>query len=550
LADFFKALVASPPVLLLCLGLALVLLGILGRSPIRAAPFVLGRFQRIVFAAIGLALGGTGLGLVLPGPAHFAISGKVVDKANGAPLSGAAVEAHDDATSDKPRNLAYTDDGGAFYLNYGQADEGRYIRLRVVKDNFAASTLYVLIKPARASVTFALAKTGFPGGLQAVAAGTPEAALDYTPLRSGQIVVWVVARPDYYSPAVATSFAKDFSTGKLVERQIPRETFVSQVNANPTDDSAPDLAFLDNYSLLEPLLQAKTVWLAWGEPRFATRGWWVIFKTTKHLTQARAFVRWLARAPGWQPRAKNVSIAPSDISTVQNASIMAIHDLLSGGQVALEALLDKDAARGRPVQEDASTQLSDVQPILTFGNSRIAFTLLAVIASSDSFYGMRHMIFIFRNQGAGWRILMIQPNAPMPDSEGVQGIEANPPLLRAFDSHIVSDQAEPPPPAAVLVAPPDRAMLPRFPHLPDIAWRSAASADASFIVESQFSDPGDEANWSVSNLTFAAVSRATQSFEERAPFGVGAQPHRWRIWTLGRSGTVSLTPWRTVLYTN
>jgi hypothetical protein len=194
--------------------------------------------------------------------------------------------------------------------------------------------------------------------------------------------------------------------------------------------------------------------------------------------------------------------------------------------------------------------VSDVQPILTFGNSRIAFVLLAVLASSDNFYGMRHMIFILRHEGAGWRILQMNLNAQIPNQAGVQGIDANPPLLRTFDSRIVSDLAEPPPPAAVLIDPPDHAVLPRFPERPDITWRSEASADASFIVESQFANPRDEANWSESYLTFAEISRAAQPYKEQAPFGVGAQPHRWRIWTLGRSGGVSVSRWRTLIYSN
>jgi hypothetical protein len=543
LSDIVKALVGSPPALLLCVGLVLMLLGILGRSPLPSVRFVLGRSQRIVVAAIGLALGGTGFTLLLPEPAHFAIGGKVLETAGGAPVPDAMVEAHDDATSDKPNNLAHTDDSGMFYLNYGKDDEGRYVRLKAVKENFEPRTHYVLIKRRQDPLTFNLARTA--------AAGVPqsEAALDFAPLRSGQIVVWLSAQPSNYSSAIATSFAKDFSTSKLVEREIPRESFVSRVKAKTADEPAPDIAFIDNYAQLEPLTNAETVWLAWGEPRFATHGWWLIFKDTKHLAQAQAFVRWLVRAPGWQPRAKNTSIPTEAIQVVQNTSIAALHAVMSGDQLGLEALLDRDAARSRPARADPSAQIKDVQPILTFGNSRIAFVLLAVIASGDSFYGMPHMIFILRNQGTGWRILQIETNVQMPDAEGVQGIDANPPLLRAFDSRIVGDRAEQLP-AAVLVDPPDRAVLSRFPEPPDISWQSEARADAYFIVESQFANRGDEANWSESNLTFAETSRATQPFKQRAPFGVGAQPHRWRIWTLGRSGAVSVSLWRILIYRN
>lgn len=53
-------------------------------------------------------------------------------------------------------------------------------------------------------------------------------------------------------------------------------------------------------------------------------------------------------------------------------------------------------------------------PILTFGNARIAFVILSAVGSGDRFYGTRRMICIFRNQGDGWRILQVDPNASAP----------------------------------------------------------------------------------------------------------------------------------------
>jgi hypothetical protein len=137
----------------------------------------------------------------------------------------------------------------------------------------------------------------------------------------------------------------------------------------------------------------------------------------------------------------------------------------------------------------------------------------------------------------------------MPDAENPEELQANARILGAFDSRIVGNREEAQPPAAVLVDPPDRAVLPRFPERPDIVWRSGASTDASFIVESQAAWP-DEAHWSESYLSFAEIPLNTQPFKEQAPFGVGMQPHRWRIWTLGPSGAISVSPWRTVIYSN
>jgi hypothetical protein len=342
------------------------------------------------------------------------------------------------------------------------------------------------------------------------------------------------------------------------------------VKSKSPDEPAPDVAFIDNYRELQPLLESKVVLSAWGTSRFPTNGWWVIFKDTRHLAKAKAFVRWLNRAPGWQPKAATDALSKQAREAVQRTAVAAFHAMMSGDHARLERLLDRDAARRRFVPIEANSRLSNITPILTFGNGRIAFVMLSAVGSGDSFYGLRQMIFIFRNQSDGWRILQMDPNARVPIVNPSQKIglppcnavvssrssclretdNILPPLLRAFDSRIVGERAEPPPPSAVLVDPADRAVLPRWPERPEIAWRSEGPTDSTFIVESQYWDPSGEGNWSVSDLTFADKSRGDQPSRQRAPFGVGMQPHRWRIWTLVPSGAVSVSAWRTILFSN
>ena len=376
-----------------------------------------------------------------------------------------------------------------------------------------------------------------------------DAGMDLTPIQTGRMVVWISSQTDsYYSPAVAASFAADFPRAELVERKISPDDFVSRVRSKSTDEPAPDVAFIDNYRQLQPLIESKVILRAWGTSRFPTRGWWVIFKDTKHLAKAKAFVRWLNRPQDWQPRATTGPLSKRTSETVERAAVAAFRAMLSGDQTGLERLLDRDAARMRLSPRDSNFRLNTVTPILTFGNGRIAFVILNALGSGDSFYGMRQMIFIFRNQGDDWRILQMDPNASAPF--GSSSREILPPLLRAFDGRILPERSEPRPPSAVLVNPPDRAVLPRWPERPEIAWQSEALTHSTFIVESQYSDPSEDGNWSVSNLTFANISRGNQPFRQRAPFGVGKQPHRWRIWTLVPSGEVSVSSWRTVLFSN
>ena len=173
------------------------------------------------------------------------------------------------------------------------------------------------------------------------------ASQDFSALRSGEVVVWISTAPRNNPGDFRKSFGADFPDGKLLVRDEPPETFVSDVERQQS--VAPDAAFVDNYQQLGPLLQAGRVWLAWGPSRFSGRGWWVIFKDTKHLAQAQAFIRWLAEAPGW-PRVTGNSIPADTGKILQEASISALHAFMDGDQARWKPcsmLMRREAALAR-----------------------------------------------------------------------------------------------------------------------------------------------------------------------------------------------------------
>lgn len=90
---------------------------------------------------------------------------------------------------------------------------------------------------------------------------------------------------------------------------------------------------------------------------------------------------------------------------------------------------------------------------------------------------------------------------------------------------------------------------PRFPQRPLISRRSEARGNVTFVIEYQFGW-SDVEHWTTSWLIFASLPHSAEPFSERAPFGQFRQPHRWWIWTLDRSGEVSLSEWRTINFTN
>ena len=71
---------------------------------------------------------------------------------------------------------------------------------------------------------------------------------------------------------------------------------------------------------------------------------------------------------------------------------------------------------------------------------------------------------------------------------------------------------------------------------------------ATYVIESQFGQPGRE-YWSSSAITVVPPDYGDPTVRMEAPFHVGRQPHRWRVWSISRAGVVSLSDWRTVDYT-
>jgi hypothetical protein len=369
-----------------------------------------------------------------------------------------------------------------------------------------------------------------------------QTTIDFAPLYKGAMNLWISSQSKNFPSQVVQEFHRDFPAFNLRDERVSPDAFSGAVSENAKDESHPDVAFIDNYRELHRLIAAKAVWLPWGRDRFRAIGWWVIFKDAKHIDQARAFFRWLSRSPHWHPmRVKRTTLSAEQIQAIQWTSSEASHRMLAGDTAALDLLLDKDAVRFRLAPADKGFELVDVKPILTFGSAETAFVILAAVGSGDEFYGVRYQAFILRNDSGDWRVLYFAENEDLGPGEE---------LFHTFDEKMTSDRKSPPPPKADLVSPPDKARLPRFPTRPTIEWTVVSSTGLSFIVESEFGQPGVEESWSKSALWFVEVPGNHQTFATTAPFGVGMQPHRWRIWTLNPSGGISISDWREIDFTN
>jgi hypothetical protein len=334
-------------------------------------------------------------------------------------------------------------------------------------------------------------------------------------------------------------FKRDFPNFDLDFKILERDAFVRALHSSQSGSPYPDMAFVDSDSELHPLLNNYAVVKMWGQPRFETDGWWVIFRQAKNFEAAKAFMLWLSQAPEWRPmRVSTVSISPADIALVQAISKEAVQDYVDVNPQSLSSIMDPEASHFDHFGDRIQT-LQSTEPLLTFGNSRLAFVLLAEVGEGERAYGMAHSAVILRKIGKSWKVLLFLPNSSIPEIESLLGI---------FDS-LGLDEG---PPDAVskvtLLAPADHARITRFPPS-EIEWTPVDPNPAAYLIESQFCQLRSE-YWSQSAVKVVSPVPYESSIRMEMSFGVGKQLHRWRVWAIDKSGIVSMSDWRVIDFTN
>jgi hypothetical protein len=371
--------------------------------------------------------------------------------------------------------------------------------------------------------------------------------------QGGTLTVWV---PNNYvrgrmddSTALVTNaypwgilqseFKRDFPNFDLDFKILDRDEFVHAFHASQPDPSYPDVAFVDNITELRPLMNNNAVMKMWGQPRLEYQGWWVIFRQAKNLEASKAFILWLSQSPQWRPmRVSTVSISPADISVVQAISKEAIQDFVDVNPHSLLSVMDSEASHFDDFGDRIRT-LQNIEPLLTFGNSRLAFVLLAEVGQGEKAFGMAHSAVILRKLGNSWKVLLFLPNRSLPDIEG---------LLGKFDRVGLDEGPPDAAPKVTLLAPADHARLARYPPS-DIEWSPVDPNLVTYVIESQFCQLRRE-YWSQSAVKVVSLIPYESSIRMEMPFGVGKQPHRWRVWAIYKNGIVSTSDWRVIDFTN
>jgi hypothetical protein len=372
-------------------------------------------------------------------------------------------------------------------------------------------------------------------------------------LQRGTLEVWVpqdvvmgrMGEPNvrvtvtYKWPTLLDDFKRDFPDFDLRFKILGRDDFARAFHSTERNPVYPDVAFLDNRSERGPLMKNDAVISMLGRSRFDYNGWWTILRGTKNLEAGRALMLWLSQSPHWQPwKARTAAMPPEDAAAVQSIAKEAVRSYEYTDAHSLSSLTDQEASHFNWESPPVRT-IAGMDRLMIFGNSSLAFVLLSTVSEAENAFGMSHSALVIRKVDDRWKVLLIL-------RESLPHLEA---LLKSFDNLGLRDgQAESPIPKVTLMKPADHAQIPRFPQF-DLEWESLDTRVAAYLIEYQLGQPEREF-WSISNIKFMRAPLGQFSITTKIPFGIGHQPHRWRIWAIGGTGAVSTSDWRTVDFTN
>ncbi|MGD0695176.1 MAG: redoxin domain-containing protein [Terriglobia bacterium] len=375
-------------------------------------------------------------------------------------------------------------------------------------------------------------------------------------LKQGQLTIWVPrtyvrgtqSLPsaeryyDYSWEGLQREFRADFPNFDLRFQELDLAEFIRAMHSFPPDVNFPDVAFVDNYGELRPLLKQNAVVQMWAQSRLQYRGWWVVFRQARNFAAGESFLLWASQRPHWTPWSVSTNtIDPADVTAVQELSQQAVRDFTNANAQSLESIMDPEAAAFEAFERERIHTLLSVEPLATFGNSRLAFVLLAAVGEGDQSFGLTHFGVFLRNTGTHWKVWFFLRDRPLPDLEQV---------LQSFDRLGLEEAGAQITPKVMLLAPADHAQLQRFPR-PEIEWSTVDAPLATYVVESQFSirNLGKEF-WGPSEIELVSPVSVGPSIRMQAPFGGGEDPHRWRVWAISKAGIVSTSEWRVMNFTN
>ena len=379
----------------------------------------------------------------------------------------------------------------------------------------------------------------------------------HTDSAQSAIVVWKVGSPHLgdtpkavVPPALHTSAAAMGYNLKL--ETFPAQGFAQIFFDAVRNNTEPDILAFDNYGIIDGIVtfagigsdQAIRKSLIKVTESFESLqdgrgGWEFLTSTSRNHRQARS----LALA-GLECKPE-LSRSPTEVDAaaleeVKAFSLSATQAYFERDQTKLDELSDGKYPDDSFHLPDRASKIHAARICGLWGNELIAFVNSVVVYENELSLGRKNMLVVAqRPPSKGWTLRVISEHPAV-----IRELYKQVPRLSRGRS---DDSIE----APELVSPPDQARFDkRFPRSerPDIEWTSAGSDVVAYLVESQFNFA--RSPWSSGYFRVYRGSRNEKTIKVKAEFGVGAQPHRWRVWAVSEGGEARISSWRTIIYTH
>ncbi len=380
------------------------------------------------------------------------------------------------------------------------------------------------------------------------------------PLKQTTILIWKVGSPyDGHTPEKVIPLDLVVKA-KALRYHLEMETFPAKGFAPIFFDAVlnhtePDILAFDNYGIIDGATTRLGRFAGIGSSRLVSRSLIVVSESFKPLQSGRGGWEYLISTSRNHNQAKALALGkpecnPDFAGSVKELERSLLNEIKAVALEATRAYYDRKAQKLEELSggeyTEASLRLPDTKQNIidavicgVWGNERIAFVNSLVSFEAEKSVGQKNMLVVLRRSDAkSWNLLL---TAKYPNV--IQDLYRQVPELSR--EHAVTPLKEP-----ALINPPDQARFEnRFPRSarPDIEWSAAGNGVAAYMVDSQFLSGRD---WSSSSFEVIPASKSEkETVKVKAYFGVGAQPHRWRIWAIGKNGEVRISTWRTIIYT-
>jgi len=259
-----------------------------------------------------------------------------------------------------------------------------------------------------------------------------------------------------------------------------------------------------------------------------------------------AFLVWLEQSPEWKAGLPATRLlTPADEAAVQAVAKEVMEAFGSfpvrPPQDALDTAVSTFAwnwVRLNQMREGGKqSYTSQIEKV--GGNERLAYVLASTLEQGEDSFGVLHSFMVLRKESARWKVLLLVPEGPLPTIEQ---------MFATIDSIGLKRDAPKGGSSVTLLVPGNGERVTRFPKT-EIAFEQEGDPAELYGVESQYFDPGRKM-WSPSLMYWVPAKDGARMTRMAAPFGVGQQPHRWRVWSVNKAGVVTLSEWRTIDFIN